>query len=315
VKWPGAESATPGGQGDPPSLQAADLPSGYRIADWRIERRRARGATGVLYAATDTTNGQLCAIKVWCPIEQPQNPEAERARFMREARAASELAHPHIVPVDAGGVWDEPRGSLAFVVMALLPGRDLSHYTARHRLLPEALVLQLGQQLGDALQHAHRRGIVHRDVKTSNVMFDPAHGHAWLTDFGLARLPNAEHTKSGVLLGSPASMAPELLAGGPANARTDIYALGVLLLELLTGRLPYEASSLGELLQSIRRQPRLTVAAARNDLPAPVAQALDEVIAPLLERDPSHRADDGAAWSAWAASRLAGVLPHAAQGG
>ncbi len=306
MKWLGRRPDRPAGAPPPvaapapPDFSLAALPGGHRIADWRIECLRGRGATGVLYAATDTVCDQLCALKVWCPLEQPQDPQGERARFLREARAASELDHPHIVHIDAGGVWEEPIGELAFVVMELLPGRDLSYYAQRQRLLPEGLVLKLGVQIAQALGHAHQRGIVHRDVKPSNVMFDPARAHAWLTDFGLARLPNADHTRSGVMLGSPAAMAPELLAGEPADARTDMYALGVLLFELLTGRLPYEATSLGELLRAIHRSPRLRVNEARTDLPAEVGQMLDDLIAPLLAREPKDRANDGAAWAAWA---------------
>lgn len=276
---------------------AAALPCGYRVADWRIERRIARGATGVLYAATDTGSEQLCALKVWQPLERPQDPAAERERFLREARAASGLDHPNIVHVDAGGLWVDRGESLAFVVMELLPGRDLSHYTRRERLLPEALVLKLGVQLARAIAHAHRHGIVHRDVKASNVMFDPAQSRVWLTDFGLARLPNSDHTKSGVLLGSPAAMAPELLAGEPASAQTDLYALGVLLFELFSGRLPYEASSLGELLLSIHRLPRLQLHQARPDLPAAQADALDALLDPLLARHPQDRVADGERWA------------------
>jgi eukaryotic-like serine/threonine-protein kinase len=316
MKWLGRRPERPPAAASPASaalpaaaeFSPAALPSGHRIADWRIERLRGRGATGVLYAATDTVSDQLCALKVWCPLEQPQDPHGERARFLREARAASELDHPHIVHIDAGGVWDEPTGELAFVVMELLPGRDLSYYAHRQRLLPEALVLKLGLQLAQALGHAHQRGVVHRDVKPSNVMFDPARSHAWLTDFGLARLPNADHTRSGVMLGSPAAMAPELLAGEPADAKTDIYALGVLLFELFTGRLPYEATSLGELLRAIHRSPRLRVGQARPDLPVELGQRLDDLIAPLLAREPKDRADEGAAWAAWA--QQAGQTVH-----
>lgn len=314
MKWlwqrtqPSALADSPPAAASPEPSPAA-LPAGHRIADWRIERLRGRGATGALYAATDTVSDQLCALKVWCPLELPQDAKGERERFLREARAASQLDHPHIVHIDAGGVWDQPWGELAFVVMELLPGRDLSHYAQRQRLLPEALVVELGLQLAGALNHAHRHGIVHRDVKPSNVMFDPARAHAWLTDFGLARLPNADHTKSGVMMGSPAAMAPELLAGEPANAKTDLYALGVLLFELFTGRLPYEANSLGELLRAIHRSPRLRVAEARPDLPPALGQTLDAIVAPLLEREPQARMGDGAAWAAWATAQLLPELP------
>jgi eukaryotic-like serine/threonine-protein kinase len=287
-----------------PGPSAAALPAGHRIADWRIERLLARGATGALYAATDTASEQLCALKVWCPIELPHDAQSERDRFLREARGASRLDHPHIVHIDAGGLWKEPWDELAFLVMELLPGRDLWHYTNPQRRLPEALVIGIGLQLAGALDYAHRHGIVHRDVKPSNVMFDPTRSHAWLTDFGLARLPNADHTRSGVMLGSPAAMAPELLAGDPADARTDFYALGVLLFELLTSRLPYEGNSLGELLQAIHRQPRVRVGQARPDLPAGLAKTLDDALAPLLERDPMSRAGDGAAWASWASSMV-----------
>jgi eukaryotic-like serine/threonine-protein kinase len=182
-------------------------------------------------------------------------------------------------------------------VMELLAGADLSRYTRPGRLLPEPLALEIAAHIAEALAYAHRQGVVHRDVKPANVMFDPVSGGVKLTDFGLARAADAQATRSGMLLGSPAYMAPELLGGARAEAASDLYALGVLLFELLTGRLPFAADSMGALLRAMASQAPQTVRELRPDLPATQAAVLDAALAPVLARSPAERERDGDAWA------------------
>ncbi len=222
-----------------------------------------------------------------------------RARFAAEAQALRRLRHPAIVEVHAAGLADDR----AYVAMALLPGADLRRHTRPARLLPEPLVLRLGADVADALAHAHAQGIVHRDVKPANLVFDAATQRVWLTDFGLARLPDATCTATGVLLGTPAFMAPEQLAGAQAAPAGDVYALAATLFQLLSGALPCEAPTLGALLHAQAAGALRTLAQARADLPA----ALSDALAQALHRDPACRPD--AAALAQQLATLARALP------
>lgn len=256
----------------------------------RIERRIGRGATAAVYGAIDEASGQAVALKIF----DAQPDRARREDLLAAARRAAELEHPGIARVYGGGEL----GAHVFVVMELLAGSDLGRYTRPGRLLPEAAVLEIAAQLADALAYAHRQGIVHRDVKPANVLFDPALRRAALTDFGLARGPDALATRSGVMLGSPAYMAPELLAGAVPDGRSDLYALGVLTYELLTGHPPFDAAGLGALLRAVASEASPPLASRRPDLPD--AAALDALLAPLLAKDAAERPFDGAAWAAQA---------------
>ena len=280
----------------PSPLRPEALPPGTRLGDLCIERPIGRGATGALYAASDAAGQTLFAVKVLCPGAAGGDAQSEleaRTGFLQAAERASQLVHPGIVRVFGGGSVQ----GLAFVVMELLPGTDLTRYTQPARLLPEAVALSLAARLAEALAHAHRSGVVHRDVKPANVMFDAPTGSLRLTDFGLARSVDAEATRSGVLLGSPAYMAPELLAGSRANAHSDLYALGVLLFELLTGRLPYAGDSMGALLRAMATQAPQSVRSLRPDLPAKLGASLDAVLALVLARAPADRLGDGDVWA------------------
>src|SRR5262249_5430854 len=146
-------------------------------------------------------------------------------RFLREAETAMRLRHPAIVQVSAAGEAD----GVGYLVMELLRGHDLTRYTTLDSLLRVERVLHVGEQIALALDYAHREGVVHRALKPANVMFDPSSGRVAVTDFGIARLVDAARTRSGVLLGTPAFLAPELLMGREATARSDLYALGVTL--------------------------------------------------------------------------------------
>ena len=302
-RWFAGPRRTPGPAAAP--LRADALPAGTRLGSARIERLVARGASSVLYAAVDEASDTAIAVKVLLPGSANAGPDGANeagARFLQEAQRASRLQHPGIVRLFGGGHVQ----GLAFVIMELLPGADLTRYTRRARLLPEPLAIDIAARLAEALAYAHREGMVHRDVKPANVMFDPATGSVKLTDFGLARSVDADATRSGMLLGSPAYMAPELLAGARADARSDLYALGVLLFELLTGRLPFEGESMGALMRAMATQMPLTVQALRPDLHREQAAALDAALALVCARSAADRLGDGDAWAR--ALRQAGQL-------
>ena len=270
------------------------LPAGTRLGGVRIERLLTRSALSALYLAFDEADGAPLAVKA-VVLGQPGDPALAGAqgRFQHETLSAIRLRHSGIV-VTHGAVLE---GGMGYIAMELLTGSNLGRYTRPTRLLPEALALDIAARVAQALAFAHRAGVVHRDVKPANVMFDPAIDSVKLTDFGLARAVDAEASRSGVLLGSPAYMAPEMLAGARADAAGDLYALGVLLFELLTGRLPFEADTIGALLRAMTTQAPQTVRMLRPDLPTAQSAALDAVLGPVLTRSPAERERDGDAWA------------------
>lgn len=294
-----------------------DLAPRALFAGFRVEQLVARGTVGAVYAAVEPRDGVVVALKV-LPLaaEYDANDLAEtRARFLQEAKAAASLRHPDIVTVHGGG---ESQGRM-FIVMELLSGCDLTRYTRPARLLPEPVVLHIVVRIAEALAYAHDLGVVHRDVKPANVMVDLPRQQVKLTDFGIARLDDGMRSRSGVMMGTPSFMAPEQLAGGRIDGRADLYALGVLLFQLLTGRLPYEAVSMGQLLMQIARAAPQELRSLRPGLPP----ALSDLVAALLQKDPAARPGDGRSLAqalralevGWpAAVKLAIPLPEAERG-
>jgi serine/threonine-protein kinase len=268
---------------------------------YRLGQRLGEGSAAEVFEAVDLRTGNSVAVKVIrLPVDLPEPRRKEwLARLQREAELARRLDHPDIVAVLEAGL--QPGG--AWLAMERVRGVDLSRYTQPNRLLPETLVLRIGARLAAALAHAHARGVVHRDLKPANVLVNLAEGQVKLADFGVARLDDARMTRTGLTLGTPSYMAPELLTGAPASRASDAYALGVLLFEMLTGRRPHQASSLGELLHQIAREPATALAALRPDLPAPVLAAIEQLLAP----DPARRPADLARWGA-GLGRLAALM-------
>ncbi|MDP3223687.1 MAG: serine/threonine-protein kinase, partial [Rubrivivax sp.] len=221
------------------------------------------------------------------------NAESEshpRQAFLQAARLGRELTHTHIVAIQDAGI----EGDQAWLRMEAVPGSDLSRYTRTPRLLPEPLVLKVADKVALALAHAHRQGVVHRDLKPANVLVDWPTDTVKLADFGLARTAGAMQTGTGIVLGTPAYMAPEQLAGALPSAATDLYALGVLLFELLAGRLPHEGRNMGELLQQVAHQPAPQLIGLRSEWPSPQGHQLSALVARLLAKLPSHRPGDAA---------------------
>ena len=180
-----------------------------------------------------------------------------RARFFREAEMAGRLNHPAIVTVyDAG----EDQG-LAYIAMEYLRGTHLSHFTEAARILPFKNTMLLVARVADALYYAHRQNVVHRDIKPANIMFNPDTDELKITDFGIARLTDTSRTKTGIVLGTPSFMSPEQLEGRPLDGRSDQFALGISLYQLLCGQLPFRAESMPRLMQKIATEPHASVRA------------------------------------------------------
>jgi eukaryotic-like serine/threonine-protein kinase len=256
---------------------------------YRVLRVLGQGTMGAVHLAIDEASGDAVALKVMALTGHAAGAERDeaRARFLAEAEPMRRLQHPDIVTLLATG----EQGGTGWLAMELVHGVDLGRYTRPARLLPEPVVLRLAERVARALHHAHRAGVVHRDVKPANIMIDWATDQLKLADFGMARLADAERTRTGLVLGSPAYMAPEQLAGDAPTPASDLYALGVTLFQLLTGRLPFDDSSLGELLRSVAFDPAPDLCTQRPGLPP----ALAAVVAGLLSKRPTDRPADAEA--------------------
>lgn len=249
-----------------------------------------RGAMGVVYRARDAMLERLVAIKtVNLALAPDVRPEYE-ARFFQEARAVASLNHPNVVTVyDLG-----QRGDLAYMAMEYLDGVELRALLTTPRFPELGLAVDIARQVAEGLAYAHQHGIVHRDIKPANIMV-LANGMAKIMDFGIARTrSNDVHTETGARLGSPKYMSPEQIQGARIDFRTDIYSLGLVLYEMLTGRMPFVAQSIDALhYQTVNHEP-VPPSQWRPGIPAP----LDRIVVKLLQKSPDARYQDCAAVAA-----------------
>ncbi|NDJ52688.1 MAG: protein kinase, partial [Chloroflexi bacterium] len=254
---------------------------GEQIGSYRIIEAIGQGGMSTVYRAVQTTVDRDVAIKV---IEQNIARDATSLeRFRREARLVARLEHPHILPLhDFDGTHDPP-----YIVMRLLEGGTLRDMMTERRLTFHEIATIM-QQIGSALDYAHRQGIVHRDIKPSNIMFDNE-GNAFVTDFGIAFVAiddtRTHLTRAGSVVGTPDFMSPEQGMGQKFDHRADIYAIGVMLYFILSGKLPYHDSNPVALILKHRDEPIPKVTDQAPNLP-PV---LNDVIAKAMAKDPDRR--------------------------
>ena len=263
------------------------MEAGTTLGTYRIERPLGRGGMGAVFLAYDTTLHRPVALKV---VDQAAaDSETSRSRLLREARSAAALNHPNICTVHEVG----QEGGTAFIAMEYVEGRSLRELLDEGGALPFTDALRYAIQTADALAFAHEHGVVHRDLKAANVMISTA-ARLKVVDFGLARRDDALVTDAttlasavpaGAPVGTPYAMAPEQVRGTAADARTDVWALGVLLYELVTGAKPFAAATVPELFSAILKEPP-------RPWPSGVAMALRPVIERCLEKDPARRYQD-----------------------
>ncbi|MGE0454433.1 MAG: serine/threonine-protein kinase [Vicinamibacteria bacterium] len=275
------------------------------IGRYEIRRELGRGMMGVVYEAHDPVLGREIALKV---IQLAFNPSEEdrqgfEQRFFAEARTAARLSHPGIVVVHDVG-RDERSGTL-FMALELLRGETLDHVLKQRGPLDWREALHIAQQVAQALHHAHASGVVHRDVKPANVMLLPS-GEPKIMDFGIAKIEAAHLTASGQFLGTPLYMSPEQALAHPVDGRSDLFSLGSVLYEMLTGRQPFAGESVTKILFQIMSREPEELSLVRPGIP----DAVDYLLARCLAKDLSRRYPDGRALAEDIDDVLAGRAPR-----
>jgi formylglycine-generating enzyme required for sulfatase activity/serine/threonine protein kinase len=260
-----------------------------RLGSYRILKVLGQGGMGVVFQAEDPRLGRLCALKVMLP--EVAHRSAMKERFLREARAAAQIEHDHIIPIYQ---VDEDRG-VPYIAMPFLKGMSLEDWLRKKQKdvgsgvkLPE--ILKLGRQIARGLAAAHGRGLIHRDIKPANIWLDAsAGGRVKILDFGLARLSEAggerNLTQSGAIMGTPAYMAPEQARGEKLDGRADLFSLGVILYRLCTGELPFKGKDMLSTLTALATHTPAPPHTLNQAIPEPLSQ----LVMRLLAKAPDQR--------------------------
>jgi tRNA A-37 threonylcarbamoyl transferase component Bud32 len=252
-----------------------------QVGKYEVQKHLGKGATGTVYLAKDTFTGKEVALKTIEPevFRDPEFGTVYRSQFLNEASLAGKLRHPHIVSI-LDAVVSEESGHIA---MELVTGGDLSKHVISGKLLPIADVLQIGFKCCGALQYAASQGIVHRDIKPANIMI--AEGtEVKIADFGAAFLKKSQVVQTAAM-GSPYYMSPEQIQGKEVSFHSDMYSLGVVLYELLTGGRPFSGQNIEALMQKIIQEEPAPPSSLRADLP----KAIDSLVLRALKKDPQQR--------------------------
>ncbi|MBA3869937.1 MAG: protein kinase [Anaerolineae bacterium] len=256
---------------------------GKTIGGFLIQERLGQGAMATVYKAFESSINRYVAMKI-IKLDETQQDEFKQ-RFAREAEVIAKLEHIHILPIYAYGLDDE----LAYLAMRWLKGGSLSDLL-KHDRIPLERTANIFSQVAQGLAFAHSKGIIHRDLKPSNIMLDDT-GNAYLTDFGLAKLTESsgEITRSGTIVGTPAYMSPEQLRGEPLDHRSDIYSLGVILYNMVAGRLPFDTTTSD--LVSIIYQHLEKAPTPPSEFNKETPKAVEAVILKALQKDRKDRYD------------------------
>ncbi|MBI3229295.1 MAG: serine/threonine protein kinase, partial [Burkholderiales bacterium] len=255
-----------------------------QLGRYQLTRVLGRGAMGVVYEGIDPKLNRQIAVKTILKghISDPELEAEYSARFIREAQAVARLNHPNIVTVFDFGEEND----IAFIVMECIRGEELkTHFDEKHPFSLEDAVRMTGELL-DALDYAHQNGIVHRDIKPANVMLD-GQNRVKLTDFGVARLSdtNTERTQAGTMVGTPSYMSPEQIEGSAVGPRSDIFAVGIILYQFLTGEKPFHAQGMWAIQKKIMQEDPVLPSVMNPAL----SPAFDAVVLRALAKKPDDR--------------------------
>lgn len=257
-----------------------------KIAKYEIVDIAGSGAMGNVYVAHDPFIDRTVAIKVCTHDDNSESARVARKLFVNEAQAAGALDHPNILKIyDAG----EENGQPYIVMEYIAEAQTLRSYCTPENLLPIAQVIQISCQCAQALEYAHGRGVLHRDIKPANLMLT-GDGQVKIGDFGIAKRLTTEDTGTRRMVGSPRYMSPEQINNETMTTQTDIYSLGVSMYELLTGKPPFTARGLSQLLMMIRNEEPKPVSARRPEIPAP----LEAIVKRAMEKSLEWRYASGA---------------------
>jgi len=259
-----------------------DLEIKPTVGRYEILMELGRGAMGTVYKARDPKINRLLAIKTIRfsdEFEEDQLKEIKE-RFFMEAELAGKLSHPGIVAIhDIGEDYD-----LTYMAMEFLDGDDLEKYCKKGSLLPMRKLLDIIAETADALEYAHNNNVIHRDIKPANIML-LKNGKVTVTDFGIAKSMSASKTRSGIILGTPNYMSPEQIMGRHVDARSDIFSLGVVFFQLLTGELPFTGDNMNSLFYKITQEKHTSPHTLNPKVIKPYEQILDKALA----KNPDHR--------------------------
>lgn len=261
------------------------------LGRFEVEKELGKGAMGVVYLGKDPKINRVVAIKTMALSQEfePDELDEVKERFFREAETAGRLDHPNIVTVyDVGEEHD-----LAYIAMEFLKGHDLARYTKPDDLLPLPTVMGIVFKSAIALDTAHKQNVVHRDIKPANVMYDPESKQVKLTDFGIARITDSSKTKTGMVLGTPSYMSPEQLSGKKVDGRSDLFSLGVMFYQMVTGKLPFQGDSMATLMYKIANEAHAELKDVRPDL-VQQRPCVSAIINKALEKDIDKRYQTGA---------------------
>ncbi len=252
-----------------------------KLGRYLVQSELGRGAMGVVYKATDPVLGRTVAIKTVNMALEQDGADKYEARFYQEARAAGGLNHPNIVTV-----YDVGRsGDVAFMAMEFLEGVELRTLMDEGRPLPVSRAVSIAAQVAEGLAYAHEHGVVHRDVKPANIMVS-GDGAVKITDFGIARMrAGGELTQTGMMLGSPKYMSPEQVIGKRADHRSDLFSLGIILYEMLTGAAPFNGDNVTALMYQIVNFAPPAPGAVNGAVP----ELLDFIVAKVLAKPLEER--------------------------
>ena len=247
------------------------------LGRYEIERELGKGAMGAVYLGKDKKIARTVAIKTMALSQEFEDDELleVKQRFFREAETAGRLDHPNIVTIfDAGEEHD-----LAYIAMEFLKGSDLNKYIKADTKLPIKQVLSIIQRSADGIDYAHQHNVVHRDIKPANIMWDPKTDSCKITDFGIAHITDSSKTKTGMVLGTPSYMSPEQLAGKKVTGQSDIFSLGVMLFQMVTGQLPFIADSMTSLMYKIANEEHPSPDSINPDVPRCVTIIINRAMA------------------------------------